>query len=233
VSELRRLHAIRAVAAPVACALLAGVLVAACGGGGGSGDDDVNVVQPGAPGEAGRELTDEEAARVEPPEHTSADTAFMQDMIVHHQQALEMAALVDDRTERDDLSLLAERITVSQEGEIERMEQWLIDRDEDPPDRDSDGSGGDGGDHPEHLMPGMATAAQLDQLEAARDTAFDQLFLELMIAHHQGALTMVADLYSAGGGLEPEADRFARDVEADQNIEIRRMQDLLAALPRQ
>jgi uncharacterized protein (DUF305 family) len=176
-------------------------------------------VQPGAPGEPSRELGDDEAA-VEVPEHTALDTAFMQDMVVHHRQALAMTAMVADRTDRDDLPVLAERITETQETEIDQVERWLTDRGEDIP--------GDDEDHAAHEgMPGMATAAQLDRLEGASGPAFDRLFLDLMIAHHQGALTMVEQLYAAGGGLEPAADRFARDVEADQDVEILRMQELL------
>lgn len=195
-------------------------------GGGGSDDgDDPRTVQPGAPGEDSEELDDEEAAAVTPPEHGPADIAFMQDMIHHHQQALEMAALVEDRTGRDDLPLLAERITLSQEAEIARIEEWLTDRDEDVPDED------DRADHSQHQStPGMATADEIEGLAQAEGPAFDRLFVELMIAHHQGAITMVEDLYASGGGLEPAADQVAREVEADQNVEILRMQDLLAVL---
>jgi uncharacterized protein (DUF305 family) len=211
-----------------------GIVVAALAGGGpgegeadgGSGDDGARTVQPGAPGEPSRELGDDEAP-VEVPEHSPTDTAFMQDMVVHHRQAMAMTALVADRTERDDLPVLAERITETQETEIDQVERWLTDRGEDVP--DSDGDSDD--DHAAHdRMPGMATADQLDRLEASSGPAFDRLFLDLMIAHHQGALTMVEQLYAAGGGLEPAADRFARDVEADQDVEILRMQELLDSI---
>jgi uncharacterized protein (DUF305 family) len=212
--------------------VVAVVVVVLAGGDGGDGDgsgsgaaDQARTVQPGAPGEDSRELTGDEAADLGSPGHTPADTAFMQHMIVHHRQALAMAALVADRSGRDDLPVLAERITETQETEIGQMSGWLTDRDEDVPADDEDGT--DGG-HGEHAgMPGMATADQLDELEAARGAAFDRLFLELMIAHHQGALTMVAQLREDGGGVEPAADRFARDVEADQDVEILRMQELL------
>jgi len=191
------------------------------GPGDGASDDDVRTVQPGAPGEGGRELSDQDVAGIDPPEHTAADTAFMQHMHVHHTQALEMAGLVDERTDSDDLPQLAERITLSQESEIALIEQWLTDRDEAVPEAT---------DQAAHAgMPGMATPDQLAQLGAARGPAFDALFLELMIAHHQGALTMVGDLYDAGAGLEPAVDGFARDVEADQTIEIMRMTDMQSA----
>lgn len=193
------------------------------GDSGGDGDD-ARTVQPGAPGEESRELSDDEASSITVPEHTDADTAFMQDMIIHHRQALEMTALVDDRAESDDLPTLAERITETQETEIGQLEAWLTERDEDVPSEE------DIDDHASHDMPGMATPEQIESLEAARGPAFDRLFLDLMIAHHQGAVTMVVQLYEDGGGLEPAADRVARDAEADQNIEITRMQELLADL---
>lgn len=190
------------------------------------GTDEARTVQPGAPGEESRELSEEDVAGLEAPEHSQADVTFMQDMIVHHQQALDMVDLVDGRSEQSAISLLAERIQLSQESEIEQMEQWLTDRDEDIPE---EGSGPEhDGDH--ELMPGMATAAEMDELEQSDGAAFDRLFLELMIAHHEGALEMVNDLYASGGGLEPAADLFALGVEADQTIEIGRMQDLLDSL---
>lgn len=216
-----------------AVALVAGLVSAGCSGGSdddpdaSGAEDDVPSVQPGAPGEDSRELTDEEAAAVEAPEHNDEDVAFMQDMIVHHGQALAMADLVEDRTERDDLPLLAERIIETQEAEIERMTEWLTDRDEDVPDPDDHE---DHHGHADDTMPGMATAEDLDRLSEAEGPAFDRLFLDLMIAHHQGAVTMVEELYLAGGGLEPVADQVARDAEADQNIEIGRMQELRDSL---
>jgi len=184
-------------------------------------DGDVRTVQPGAPGETGRELSDDEVADIESPEATAADVAFMQNMIHHHRQALDMAALVEERAERDDLPLLAERITLSQTQDIEWMEGWLTAQGVEVLDP---------ADHEGHLMAGMATDEQLDQLEQARGNSFDRLFLELMITHHQGAVTMVGDLYAAGGGLDPTVDGFTREVDSDQTIEIGRMQDILDAL---
>lgn len=210
----------------VAAVVLIVGLAAACSDGGSdqpADEDQARTVQPGAPGEPSRELGEDEAD-VGAPGHTGADTAFMQHMIVHHQQALTMAGLVADRSGRDDLPTMAERITESQESEIALMEQWLTDRGEDLPDPADPV-------HADHeLMPGMATSDQLDDLEAAQGQDFDRLFLDLMLAHHQGALAMVEDLYAAGGGLEPAADHLAREIEADQSIEIGRMQDLVATL---
>lgn len=197
---------------------------------GGEATDDVRTVQPGAPGEAGRELTDEEVAAIEAPPHTAADTEFMEAMLAHHAQALEMADLVADGTDSEDVDLLAERIVISQNAEIELMEQWLTDRGETVPPAEGTAAAAAGGGHAEHAgMPGMATPDQLAALGAARGPAFDTLFLELMIAHHQGAVTMVEELYESGGGVEPAADALAREIEADQNIEILRMTDMLTA----
>lgn len=185
---------------------------------------DVRVVQPGAPGQPGRTLSREELSTLSPPSFTAADTQFMQRMTTHHAQALEMTALVAARHRSPDLPVLAERITISQRDEIAQMQRWLAERGLPVPTPHAS--------HPRHdaLMPGMLSDAELGRLGTARGGDFDRLFLELMIRHHQGALTMVRELYSTGGGLEPAIDRFAREVEADQRIEIRRMQELLARL---
>jgi uncharacterized protein (DUF305 family) len=230
VSRSRRIVVVVAAAAALGAMVLAGASVGGCTSDGSSGgeagaDDEVRTVQPGAPGEAPSELSDDEAAAVGAPEHTPTDTEFVEGMIAHHQQALAMAALVSERTDRADLPVLAERITVSQESEIELLEQWLTDRGEPVPDDAAH-------EHAQHgTLPGMATAEDLAQLGLATGASFDRRFLELMIAHHQGALTMVTGFYAAGGGLEPAVDGIARGIEADQAIEITRMQELLATLP--
>jgi uncharacterized protein (DUF305 family) len=188
-------------------------------------DPDIGrVVQPGAPGQSGRSLSAEDLRSLSPPAHTPADTRFMQRMIPHHAQALGMAALVKDRTTNADLTLLARRIEVSQQDEIDQMSRWLRDRGEEVPQAHASHEGHD------TLMPGMLNAEQMGQLVAARDTRFDRLFLEFMIRHHEGALAMVQELYTGGGGLEPASDRFAREVNADQTIEITRMREMLAKL---
>jgi uncharacterized protein (DUF305 family) len=187
-------------------------------------------VQPGAPGEPSRELTAEEAAELELSiEHTEADVAFMQGMIPHHAQALRMTRLVPSRTGREDVPLFAERIDLSQLDEIDLMKRWLQERDEEVPSllASHDHGGSDG-----ELMPGMLTEEEFEELEAATGGTFDQLFLEAMIRHHVGALTMVDELYAAGGGEEPEIARFANHVAADQVIEIDRAQAMLADLSR-
>lgn len=182
------------------------------------------IVQPGAPGQASREITVAEATDTSGVRHTAADVRFMQGMIGHHAQALDMVALVTTHSRSEDLRRLALRIEVSQADELQMMRQWLGRRGEALPDA-----------HAHHMahgqMPGMLTAAQMSQLAAARGPAFDRLFLEGMIQHHQGALTMVKELFkNSGGGQEPEMFDFASDVEADQAMEIARMSAMLKEL---
>lgn len=163
------------------------------------------------------------------PRHTAADVRFMQGMIAHHAQAVTMSALVPARTSRQDVRMLAERIDVSQQDEIAWMRTWLSDRGEAVPAT---------GDHAHHgssappaLMPGMLTPQELAQLEAAKGVEFDRLFLTYMIRHHEGAITMVAQLFgSPGAGQEPWLFEFATDVDADQRAEIDRMRAMLREL---
>jgi uncharacterized protein (DUF305 family) len=163
------------------------------------------------------------------PRHTAADTRFMQQMIGHHAQALEMTKLVPGRTTREDLRLLAERIDVSQRDEIAQMRQWLTQRGEAQPAVDAHHHAAMG--HAA-LMPGMLTAAELAQLARATGDEFARLFLQLMIRHHEGAITMVRSLFGTPGAAEEtETYRFATDVEADQRAEIARMRALLGKLP--
>lgn len=185
---------------------------------------DVRVVQPGAPGEATRTVSREELPTNTRLPHTDADVEFMQGMIPHHAQALDMAALVEERTRSQDIRLLAKRIEISQRDEIALMSRWLEERGEEVP-----------GQHAHHmmeghLMPGMLTAADMAELAGARGADFDRLFLEHMIRHHEGAIVMVKALFaSPGAGQETDMFTFASHVDADQQIEIRRMQEMLAA----
>ena len=190
------------------------------------GETAPNVVQPGAPGEPTRTLSPEALAEIDPPVHTPADVRFMQGMIHHHAQALRMTALVPSRSSDEGLGLLAKRIDISQEAEIDQMQRWLEARGEDVPvlgttHGHSHGAG-------QELMPGMLTEPELTKLAAARGKAFDRLFLQFMIRHHQGAMQMVNELFEVDGGAEPEAGAFARHVDADQQVEIARMQTMLA-----
>lgn len=139
-----------------------------------------------------------------------------------------MADLVPSRTSTKAIHLLAERITVSQRDEIELMRRWLLDRHEAAPDPGGEQHHGAGADH--NFMPGMLTATELARLAAASGEAFDRLFLQFMIKHHEGALTMVRDLFATpGAGQETAIFRFASDVDADQRAEIARMRALLGA----
>ncbi len=190
---------------------------------------EARTVQPGAPGEAGRVLTTAEAASLSYPTHNDADIAFMQGMIHHHAQALEMAALLRDRSENEGLNLLGRRIEISQRDEIALMTRWLERRGQDAQVPGAGHDHGHGLDDSE-LMPGMLTAAEMEALAAARGSEFDKLFLEGMIRHHEGAIVMVAELFGAGGGQETEVHRFASDVDADQDMEILRMQRMLTEI---
>lgn len=193
-----------------------------------AGGAEPRTVQPGAPGQATRVLGTAPISAIEPVRHSEADTRFMQGMIPHHAQALEMAALVEARTDRQEIHLIARRIALSQRDEIALMQRWLADRNEPPGDEHAHHAAP--GDH--RHMPGMLTQAEMERLAAARGAAFDRLFLEYMITHHQGALTMVAELLAApGGGQQPEIYQFAAHVEADQQMEIERMRRLLTTLP--
>jgi len=186
-------------------------------------DQSPKIVQPGAPGQPTREISAEHAADESAVRHTAADASFMQGMIGHHAQALEMVALVAERSRNEDLKRLALRIDVSQRDEMQMMREWLTRRDEAPPDPHAHHTG--------HLMPGMLSAAQMTALAATQGSAFDRLFLEGMIQHHGGALAMVRDLFATpAAGQEPEIFDFASDVEADQAMEIARMRAMLKEL---
>lgn len=152
---------------------------------------------------------------------TEADVRFVQGMIPHHAQALEMAALVDARAGSDAVRLMAERVAVSQQDEIAQMERWLRARGQPVPDAHAH--------HGSHAaMPGMLTPEEMARLAGSSGAAFDRLFLELMIRHHQGALAMVAELFaSPGGAQESEIYSVASEVDADQRMEIDRMQAVL------
>ena len=187
------------------------------------------VVQPGAPGQPTRTLPSSTRATLPP--HSPADAQFMQDMIMHHAQAVEMTALIDTHTENKALRSLGARISRSQSDEIKFMKRWLTARDEatSPPmhhmpgmDMSSDSM----------LMPGMLTEKQMTALRNANGKEFDRLFLTGMIKHHNGALTMVKDLFdTAGAGQDAELFNFATDVDSGQRAEIKIMQTMLGEKP--
>jgi len=184
------------------------------------------IVQPGAPGQASR-VVSRQAATSTPLPHTDADVLFMQGMIGHHAQALDMTELIGDRTGRRDLHLLGRRITVSQKAEIDIISNWLRSHDEAVPEVTAH--------HMLHgdvaPMPGMLTAEQMRALEEASGDAFYRLWLENMIQHHQGALTMVGELFSQErAAQDTDIFRFAAGVDEDQTMEIARMRQMLMSV---
>ncbi|MXO94458.1 DUF305 domain-containing protein [Erythrobacter arachoides] len=184
----------------------------------------VPIVQPGAPGQNVRVLSADEATRLARNDVTSADYAFMQDMIVHHGQAVEMAALVDGRTNNATVIAAAGRITASQADEMEFMREWLA--------RFGQPAAMAGMGHMDHAdMEGMASPEEMAELAAARGVNFDRMFFELMTAHHKGALTMVDDLLSQNGtAADPQMYEFTSEVRNDQQAEIDRMNVALGEL---
>ena len=183
------------------------------------------VVQPGAPGQPSKIVSADAVAKGPRPGVTAGDVRFMQGMIGHHAQALEMTKLLETRTDSADMRKLARRIEVSQADEIQMMEEWLKARGQSLPDPHAHHA------HGTTPMPGMLSADEMARLAAARGTAFDRLFLEYMIKHHEGALSMVRELFSTpGAGQESEIYAFASEVDADQRMEIDRMRAMLKEL---
>lgn len=182
------------------------------------------IVQPGAPGEPSRQISAAEASDLAGIQFTEADVQFMQGMISHHAQALEMTQLLSTRTARDIMRRLAQRIELSQEDEIAMMQDWLQTRGQTVPEPDAHhGSGAS--------MPGMLSQEEMQNLQAMQATEFDLLFLELMIKHHRGALTMVDNLLSQRGtAQDSQLFAFTSDITADQSMEIDRMDVMLAEL---
>src|SRR5438552_4361275 len=195
------------------------------------------VVQPGAPGQPTRTLPPSTRATLPP--RSAKDVEFMQGMIMHHAQAVEMTALIESHTTNKNLRLLGARISHSQSEEIKFMKRWLEARDE-PTEMpmpkmsgmDMSGMAGMGMPSQPMLMPGMLTARQMDALRKAKSAEFDQLFLTGMIQHHNGALIMVKDLFdTAGAGQDAELFNFTTDVDSGQRAEIRIMQTMLGVAP--
>jgi uncharacterized protein (DUF305 family) len=181
------------------------------------------IVQPGAPGQASTVVSKVPAFHDD--NYTDADVQFMQGMIHHHSQAIQMVAMIAAHTKTPELIAMGQKIQLSQSGEIDSMKGWLTARKQTVPMMNPDGTVMDHGDMP--MMPGMLTPEQMKTLDAARGPAFDELFLTGMIQHHKGALKMVADLREAGGGKEPNIGDFLNEVDNDQRMEIVRMYGLL------
>lgn len=184
------------------------------------------IVLPGAPGQPSQTLSPEDAVKITDTSYSPADVSFMQMMIPHHAQALEMADLVEARTNHPDLLNIAGRIKASQSDEISFMEGWLADRGESPM------------AHAHHMMSehhkmemGMATDDQMAALSASESVDFDRQFLTLMIRHHEGAVDMVKDLLDKpGSAYDPVLYEFVGDIKNDQAVEIDQMNGLLVGL---
>src|SRR5947209_3922389 len=207
----------------IAAVLLTLVAGAACR----TADSQVRppIVQPGAPGEDSHVIAAEQAVDLSHVQATAADVRFMQGMIHHHAQALDMTALLPTRTNSDDMKKLAQRIEISQADEIKMMQHWLEVHHQEVP-----------SEHAHHmpgapLMPGMLTPAEMEHLATLKGAAFDRQFLEGIIKHHGGALTMVQELFATpGAGQATEIFAFASDIDADQRMEIDRMGAMLREL---
>ncbi|MDQ5846442.1 MAG: DUF305 domain-containing protein [Acidobacteriota bacterium] len=193
------------------------------------------VVQPGAPGQPTRTLPPSTRAILPP--RSPADVQFMQGMIMHHAQAVEMTALIDSHTTTKDIRSLGARISHSQSDEIQFMKRWLEARGEPLSLPMTEMHGMDMSSHATHsghsmLMPGMLTAKQMEALRNAKGEEFDRLFLTGMIQHHNGALIMVKDLFdTAGSGQDAEVFNFVTDVDSGQRAEIRIMETMLGEKP--
>ncbi len=202
-------------------------------------EDAPVVVQPGAPGQPTRTLPTTTRAML--PARSPKDVEFMQGMIMHHGQAVEMTALIEARTENKELRLLGARISQSQSDEMNFMKRWLESRGqktsmaemedmemEDMPGMDMSSHH----HHHHHLMPGMLTKKQMDALEKVKGAEFDRLFLSGMIQHHGGALVMVKEMFDTNGaGQDAELFNFATDVDSGQRAEIKIMQTMLDKKP--
>jgi uncharacterized protein (DUF305 family) len=191
------------------------------------------IVQPGAPGQPTRTLP--ATTRATLPPRSPADVQFMQGMIMHHAQAVEMTALIESHTTNKDLRTLGARISHSQSDEINFMKRWLAARGAPlslpMPDMPNMDKSMDMSAH-QMLMPGMLTPKQMDALKKAKGEEFDRLFLTGMIQHHNGALIMVKDLFdTAGAGQDAELFNFTTDVDSGQRAEIRIMQTMLGEKP--
>jgi uncharacterized protein (DUF305 family) len=200
----------------------AALAAASCRSGAGGGPA---IIQPGAPGEASKVIGAEQARDLSKVGFTPADVKFMQGMIHHHAQAVDMTQLLATRTQSDDMKKLALRIELSQNDEMKMMRRWLEVRGQEIP-----------GPHAHHMpgapmMPGMLSAEEMARLAAAKGPEFDRLFLEGMLKHHNGALIMVEELFKTpGAGQDSEIYAFASDVDADQRMEMDRMAQMLAMI---
>jgi uncharacterized protein (DUF305 family) len=207
-------------------AMLAAVF-APCGTRAQQSDADApTVVQPGAPGKPSKTLP--ATTKGELPPRSAADVEFMQGMIMHHAQAVEMTGLIASHTENQEVRSLGARISSSQTDEIKFMRRWLAARGEARTLAAAKMGDMKMASDAMALMPGMLTAKQMEALRAAKGAEFDRLFLMGMIQHHDGALTMVKELFdTAGAGQDAEIFDFATDADNTQRAEIKIMQGML------
>ena len=190
------------------------------------------VVRPGAPGQATKTLPAD--TRPTLPPTSTKDVEFMQGMIMHHAQAVEMTDMIAERTDNRDIRFLGERISKSQSDEMAFMIRWLEARGQatemkmSGADQPASHAHGAHQAAPTHQMPGMLSPKQMEELKASKGALFDQLFLKGMIQHHEGALVMVKGLHdSPGTAQDAELFSFASDVDSGQRAEIKTMQNLL------
>lgn len=174
------------------------------------------VIVPGRPGESAAVRPAQEVRDASPPRYNSLDVWFVRMMIPHHQQALEMAALAESRAADPRVRAVADRIRAAQEPEIGLMRGWLAAR----------GLPAEVAGHDHGTMRGMQSPEAMRRLAAARGADFDRLFVQMMTAHHQGAVTMATDLLKVGADLT--MNEFANSVATEQGVEIDRMHELLA-----
>lgn len=205
----------------ILCAL---ATAAACRSASSGAPPATQILQPGAPGQETKAIGVAAATDLSKVRFTEADTKFMQGMIGHHAQAVEMVALIPSRTQNQYMKMLGQRIDISQEDEMKMMRGWLQARGQALP-----------GPHAHHepggMMPGMLTTEEMTALANAKGVEFDRLFLMGMIKHHMGAITMVEELFKTpGAGQDGEIFAFASDVDSDQRMEIDRMGAMLKEL---
>lgn len=217
-------------------ALVCGVLIsfAASGGLAQQEPGQPNIVRPGAPGQPTKTLP--ATTRAQLTARSAKDVEFMQGMIHHHAQAVEMTDLIEARTENKSIRLLGARISASQQDEMNFMRRWLETRGEATEMKmaamPANHSHGHAPAEHEMLMPGMLNKKQMAELKRAKGAEFDRLFLSGMIQHHEGALVMVKELHAtAGAAQDAELFNFATDVDTGQTAEINIMRNMLRELP--
>ncbi|HXV61415.1 MAG TPA: DUF305 domain-containing protein [Vicinamibacteria bacterium] len=214
---------VRRLAAPAAIVIIMILALLPIGAVESQAQEPPPIVQPGAPGAPSRAISAEEASNLAGLQFSEADVRFMQGMISHHAQALDMTELLVSRSNSEAMQQLGKRIELSQEDEIQMMQEWLRERGQEVTSVDAHHA------HGAKLMPGMLTPEEMKELEAARGEKFDDLFLRYMIKHHQGALDMVEELLAEqGAAQDSQLFAFTSDITADQTMEIDRMDAMLA-----